>query len=101
MNARPSYLPSWAQHFNTQPTVRLSVDPEALAADCALSAGQIAQAEGRVRVAETFYGFILSNLGEQLSGYFRFQALKNLASIENQARAALHETEIAPQPSQL
>ncbi|MDQ6734657.1 MAG: hypothetical protein M3Z35_11200 [Nitrospirota bacterium] len=80
---RPSFLPQSVQHLIEEPPSRLSVDPGAMAVDCALRAGQAAQAEGRTQLAAEFFGFVLSKDREPPYAYYVVQARSGLAEMQN------------------
>lgn len=56
------------------PTVRLSVDPSAMAAACALRTGQVAQGTGRRNIAREMFLTIITNFPQPPYRYYVAQA---------------------------
>ena len=79
---RPSFLPQGVQRLIEEPPSRLSVDPRAMAIDCALHAGQAAQADGRTHMAAELFGFVLSKDREARYAYYVGQARLGLAQMQ-------------------
>lgn len=70
------------------PTVRLSVDPAAMAASCTLHAGQAAQGMGRLYVAREMFHMVVTNFPQPRYRYYVAQARRGLESLD----AASHTT---------
>jgi hypothetical protein len=71
------------------PTVRLSVDPAAMAASCALRAGQAAQEMGRLYVAREMFHMIVINFPQPRYQYYAAQARLGLEQLDAASRATL------------
>jgi hypothetical protein len=64
------------------PTVRLSADPAAMAAACALRAGQVAQAMGRLSFAREMFQMIVTNFPQPRYRYYAAQAREGLEQLD-------------------
>ena len=64
------------------PSVRLSADPSAMAAACALRAGQIAQERGRRSFAREMFQMIVTNFPQPRYRYYVIQAREGLERLE-------------------
>jgi len=60
------------------PIVRLSADPAAMAAACALRAGQLAQGMGRLSFAREMFQMIVTNFPQPRYRYYAAQAREGL-----------------------
>ncbi|HEX5550142.1 MAG TPA: hypothetical protein VFX36_04885 [Nitrospira sp.] len=60
------------------PSVRLSADPSAMAAACALRAGQVAQERGRQSFAREMFQMIVTNFPQPRYRYYVDQAREGL-----------------------
>jgi hypothetical protein len=56
------------------PTIRLSADPAAMAASCALHAGQTARERGRLNVAREMFHMVITNFPQPRYQYYAAQA---------------------------
>lgn len=65
-----------------QPPVRLSADPTAMAAACALRAGQVAQGMGRLYIAREMFQMIVTNFPQPRYRYYVAQALEALERLD-------------------
>lgn len=68
---------------------RLSVDPAAMAASCALHAGQVAQAMGRLYVAREMFHMVVITFPQPPYQYYAAQARLGLEQLETASRATL------------
>ena len=73
----PTPLP-FDRPADRQPSVRTSVDPAAMAAACALHAGQIAQKKGHADVAEEIFLLVITNFPQPSYRYYVAQAQRGL-----------------------
>jgi len=73
----PMLLP-FDQPADRQPSVRTSVDPAAMAAACALHAGQIAHQKGHVDLAEEMFMLVITNFPQPSYRYYVAQAQRGL-----------------------
>ena len=71
------------------PTVRLSADPAAMAAACALHAGQAAQGMGRPHVAREMFHMVITNFPQPRYRYYVAQARLGLEHLDAASPAAL------------
>lgn len=69
------------------PTVRLAVDPAAMAAACALHAGQAAQGMGRLYVAREMFHMVVTNFPQPRYRYYVAQARRALDRLDAASRA--------------
>jgi hypothetical protein len=65
-----------------EPSVRLSADPAAMAAACALRAGQVAQGMGRLSFARQMFQMIVTNFPQPRYRYYVAQAREGLESLD-------------------
>ncbi len=72
----------------SEPIVRLSVDPAAMAAACALRAGQIAQDTGRLNLAREMFEAIITNFPQPPYRYYVVQAQMGLDRLNAASPAA-------------
>jgi hypothetical protein len=63
------------------PSVRLSADPAAMAASCALHAGQVAHESGQLSVAREMFELIVSHFPQARYGYYTDQARAGLEQL--------------------
>jgi hypothetical protein len=71
------------------PSVRLSADPAAMAAACALHAGQAAQGMGRPHVAREMFHMVITNFPQPRYRYYVAQARLGLEHLDAASHAAL------------
>jgi hypothetical protein len=64
------------------PADRLSADPAAMAAACALRAGQVAQETGRLSFARDMFQMIVTNFPQPRYRYYVAQAREGLESLD-------------------
>jgi hypothetical protein len=64
------------------PTDRLSADPGAMAAACALRAGQVAQEVGRLSFAREMFQMIVTNFPQPRYRYYAAQAREGLERLD-------------------
>jgi len=72
------------------PTVRLSADPAAMAAACALRAGKAAQEMRRLNVAHEMFHMVIINFPQPRYQYYAAQARLGLEHLDATRRAALN-----------
>jgi hypothetical protein len=65
-----------------EPSLRLSADPAAMAAACALRAGQVAQGMGRLSFARQMFQMIVTNFPQPRYRYYVAQAREGLESLD-------------------
>jgi hypothetical protein len=65
-----------------EPSVRLSADPAAMAAACALRAGQVVQGMGRLSFARQMFQMIVTNFPQPRYRYYVAQAREGLESLD-------------------
>lgn len=65
-----------------EPSVRLSADPAAMAAACALRAGQVAQGMGRRSFAREMFQMIVTKFPQPRYRYYAAQAQEGLQSLD-------------------
>jgi hypothetical protein len=68
----------------TESSVRLSADPAAMAAACALRTGQVAQGRGNLSVAREMFQMIVTNFPQPRYRYYVAQAQEGLESLDAQ-----------------
>lgn len=78
--------------FFTQAPSRLAVDLHAMAASCALHAGDIASERGREKIARQLYNEVL-NFEEPAYSFYVGQARSRLAQLEGRLEVTLHTLE--------
>ena len=64
------------------PSVRLSADPSAMAAACALHAGEVAEERGRLSFAREMFQMILTNFPQPRYSYYAGQAREGLERLD-------------------
>jgi len=64
------------------PSVRLSVDPSAMAADCALHAGEVAEERGHLSFAREMFQMILTHFPQPRYRYYGVQAREGLERLD-------------------
>ena len=64
------------------PNVRLSADPSAMAASCALHAGEVAEERGRLSFAREMFQMILTNFPQPRYRYYAVQAREGLQRLD-------------------
>jgi len=74
--------PESAEPAPMGPTVRLSADPSAMAAACALRAGQLAQEMGRLSFAREMFQMIVTNFPQPRYRYYVTQAREGLERLD-------------------
>jgi hypothetical protein len=77
-----SILPESHDPFRAGPTVRLSIDPAAMAAACALHAGQVAQRMGRLYVAREMFRMVVLHFPQPRYQYYAAQARLGLERLD-------------------
>jgi len=71
------------------PTFRLSADPAAMAASCALRAGQAAREMGRLNIAREMFHRVVINFPQPRYQYYVAQARLGLEHLDAASRAAM------------
>ena len=75
-------FPQSEEEASTGPSGRLSADPSAMAAACALRAGQIAQERGRRSFAREMFQMIVTNFPQPRYRYYVIQAREGLERLD-------------------
>jgi len=75
-------FPESEESASMGPNVRLSADPSAMAAACALRAGQIAQERGRRSFAREMFQMIVTNFPQPRYRYYATQAREGLERLD-------------------
>ena len=70
-------------------TFRLSADPAAMAAACAIHTGQAAQEMGRLNVAQEMFHMVIINFPQPRYQYYAAQARRGLEQVDAASRATL------------
>ena len=70
-------------------TFRLSADPAAMAAACAIHTGQAAQEMGRLNVAQEMFYMVIINFPQPRYQYYAVQARRGLEQLDAESPAAL------------
>jgi len=70
-------------------TFRLSADPAAMAAACAIHTGQAAQEMGRLNVAQEMFHMVIINFPQPRYQYYAVQARRGLEQLDAESPAAL------------
>ncbi|MBI5775917.1 MAG: hypothetical protein HY444_00890 [Nitrospirae bacterium] len=86
----PFSLPDFVKRVMAKPTSRLAADPNAMAAACALSAGQAALRVERMDVAAEMFRAVLQNHREPEYAYYVEQARVGMEEIARGVQAAAH-----------
>ncbi|HYR60084.1 MAG TPA: hypothetical protein VEM37_01890 [Nitrospiraceae bacterium] len=71
------------------PTIRLSADPVAMAASCALRTGQTAREMGRLNVAREMFHSVVANFQQPRYQYYVAQARRGLEQLDAASHASL------------
>ncbi|MGE5710593.1 MAG: hypothetical protein ACM34B_10435 [Nitrospira sp.] len=74
--------PETVEPVSTEPSVRLSADPAAMAAACALRAGQVAQGRGRLSLAREMFQLIVTHFQQPRLRYYAIQAREGLERLD-------------------
>jgi len=82
-------LPESNEPVSPGPTFRLSADPAAMAAACALRAGQAAQEMKHPNVAREMFHMVIINFPQPRYQYYTAQARLGLEQLDAASRAAL------------
>ena len=77
-----SISPESEEAASMGPSVRLSADPSAMAAACALRAGQVAQERGRRSFAREMFQMIVTNFPQPRYRYYVAQAREGLERLD-------------------
>jgi len=88
-SAEGPVIPEKNEPVPVGPTFRLSADPAALAAACALHTGQAAQEMRRLNVAQEMFYMVLINFPQSRYQYYVAQARRGLEQLDAAGRAAL------------
>jgi hypothetical protein len=78
----PISAPESEEPASSGPNVRLSADPSAMAAACALRAGQIAQERGHRSFAREMFQMIVTNFPQPRYRYYVIQARERLERLD-------------------
>jgi len=92
---RASFLPETFAHEVLEPPLRISVNPEAMMAACALRAGEEERMTGQSNIAAELYRFVLSGSWRSLSSYYVEQARLGLALLERNADPAIKDVDVS------
>jgi hypothetical protein len=88
-SAEDPILPESNEPLPLGPTVRLSADPAAMTAACALRAGQVAQGKGHLNVAREMFRMIVKNFPQPRYQYYVAQARLGLEQLDAASHAYL------------
>lgn len=86
----PLSLPDFMKRVLAKPTSRLAADPNAMAAACALSAGQAALRVERMNVAREMFRTVLQNHPQPEYAYYVDQARIGMEEVARGVQAAAH-----------
>ena len=75
-------FPQGEEEASTGPSVRLSADPSAMAAACALRAGQVAQERGLRSFAREMFLMVVTNFPQPRYRYYVAQAREGLERLD-------------------
>jgi hypothetical protein len=89
-SAEDPILPESNEPLPLGPTVRLSADPAAMTAACALRAGQVAQRMGHLNVAREMFHMIVKNFPQPRYQYYVAHARLGLEHLDAASHAALN-----------
>jgi hypothetical protein len=89
-NNRPFSLPDFMTRVMAKPTSRLAADPKAMAAACALSAGQAALRDERMDVAIEMFRTVLQNHPQPEYAYYVDQARAGMEQVAHGIQAAAY-----------
>jgi hypothetical protein len=92
----PFSLPAFAKRMVAQPVSRLAADPKAMAAACALSAGQAALRVERMDVATEMFRTVLQHHSQPDYAYYVDQARIGLDQVERAIQFAGYLTDATP-----
>ena len=79
--------PESSESVPLEPIVRLSADPAAMAAACALHTGQAAQEMRRLNVAQEMFHMVIINFPQSHYQYYAAQARMGLEQLDAASRA--------------
>ncbi|MGH7208735.1 MAG: hypothetical protein ACREIL_05050 [Nitrospiraceae bacterium] len=82
----PALLPESLRRLVSRPPLRLSVDPRAMAASCALHTGQTALAAGQSGLASDMFRLIIRRYPEAEYAYYVDQAREGLGQAVSNSR---------------
>ena len=88
-SAEGPILPEQNEPVPLGPTFRLSADPAAMAAACALHTGQAAQEMRRLNVAQEMFHMVIINFPQSRYQYYIAQARLGLEQLDAARRTAL------------
>ncbi len=88
-SAEDPILPESNEPLPLGPTVRLSADPAAMTAACALRVGQVAQGMGHLNIAREMFHMIVKNFPQPRYQYYVAQARLGLEQLDPASRTAL------------
>lgn len=86
----PLSLPDFVTRVMAKPTSRLAADPRAMAAACAISAGQAALRVERMDVAAEMFRTVLQNHPQPEYAYYVGQARVGMEEVARGVQAAVH-----------
>lgn len=86
----PFSLPDFVKRVMAKPTSRLAADPNAMAAACALAAGQAALRVERMDVAAEMFRTVLQNHPQPEYAYYVDQARVGMEEVARGVQAAAH-----------
>ena len=87
-------LPGSHEAFIAGPTIRLSTDPAAMAAACALHTGQVAQGIGRLYVAREMFRMVVLHFPQPRYQYYVAQARLGLERMDASSRACREQSHL-------
>jgi len=88
-SAEDPILPESNEPVPLGPSIRLSADPAAMTAACALRAGQAAQGMGHLNVAREMFHMVVRNFPQPRYQYYAAQARLGLEQLDAASRASL------------
>ena len=88
-SAEGPILPEQNEPVPLGPTFRLSADPTAMAAACAIHTGQAAQEMGRLNVAQEMFHMVIINFPQSRYQYYAAQARRGLEQLDAASHAPL------------
>ncbi len=92
----PFPLPDFVRRVVAPPAPRLSADPKAMAASCALATGRVALRAERLDLASDMFRAVLRNHPQPEYAYYVDQARTGLEQVDRIARFAQHGDVLAP-----